>query len=358
VAEKDPNATEDATPKKLEKARNDGSVAKSQEFGKIWSLVAGFAALLILIRFIGKNLRVIFGNFLAKSPEIELTPESVYDLFLMVSAKLAIMLLPYMLTILIIVLVVQRIQVGPLWTTKVFEPKLGKLFNVMAGVKRLMFDVKTIGRLCKNVLSAVAIGFAPYLVLKSKFGLLPTLFYYKVESIAAFILETGALMVFYALVPMMIIAIADLIYARWDYNENLKMTKDEVKDERKQAEGDPQVKNEQRKKMLDSMAQRMFENIPKADVVITNPTHLAIALAYDPMKAPAPMVLAKGAGKVAERIKEVAREHRIPIRENKPLAQALYKVVEVGQMIPEEMYQAVAQILAQLYQFKQSGPNR
>lgn len=357
MAERDPNRTEKATPKKRDKAREDGSVAKSQEFGKVWSLFAGFFALLVLLGFISRHLQTLFGLFLANSPKLELNPESVYDLLIMVSSKLAIMLIPYMMTILIVVLVVQRIQVGPLWTTKVFKPKLDKLFNVMNGIKRLMFDVKTIGRLGKNILSAVAIGFAPYIVLKSKFSVLPTLFYYNVQSIAAFILKTGALMVFYALIPMMLIAIADLIYARWDYEENLKMTKDEVKDERKQAEGDPQIKNQQRQKMMNVMAQRMFENIPKADVVITNPTHLAIALAYDPMKAPAPIVLAKGAGHLAERIKEVARENRVPIRENKPLAQALYKVVEVGQMIPEEMYQAVAQILAQLFKFKRSGPN-
>jgi flagellar biosynthetic protein FlhB len=262
------------------------------------------------------------------------------------------MLIPYMLVIFIVVLVVQRIQVGPLWTTKVFVPKFSQFLNVIGGLQKLVMDPKTVVRLLKSLLSAAAIGVAPYIVLKSKFSLMPTLFYYNVDSIAAFILETGALMVFYALVPMLIIAVADLIYQRWDYEENLKMTKDEVKDERKQAEGDPQVKSEQRGKMMDMMSLRMMQQVPEADVVITNPTHLAIALAYDALKAPAPIVLAKGAGPVAEKIKEVARENNVPIRENKPLAQALYKAVEIGQMIPEEMYQAVAQILAQLYKFK------
>jgi flagellar biosynthetic protein FlhB len=246
--------------------------------------------------------------------------------------------------------------VGPLWTTKVFEPKLSQFVNIVGGLKKLIFDVKTIVRLLKSLLSAAAIGLAPYIVLKSKFSLLPSLFYQNVESIAAFILQTGALMVFYALIPMLIISVADLIYTRWDYEENLKMTKDEVKDERKQMEGDPQIKGQQREKMMESMAQRMLQQVPQADVVITNPTHLAIALAYDALKAPAPLVLAKGAGHMAEKIKEVARENNVPIRENKPLAQALYKAVEVGDIIPEEMYQAVAQILAQLFKHKKSGP--
>jgi flagellar biosynthetic protein FlhB len=165
-------------------------------------------------------------------------------------------------------------------------------------------------------------------------------------------LEMGMKMVKYAMLPMLVIAIADLWYTRWDYEENLKMTKDEVKDERKQAEGDPAVKAQQRQKMMEVMAQRMLENVPKADVVVTNPTHYAVALRYDAVEAPAPVVLAKGVDHLAERIKEVAREHRVPIRENVPLARALYRQVEVGDMIPEELYQAVASLLASLMKFK------
>jgi flagellar biosynthetic protein FlhB len=159
-------------------------------------------------------------------------------------------------------------------------------------------------------------------------------------------------MVTYALIPIVIIAIIDLIYTRWNYNEQLKMTKDEVKDERKQAEGDPKIKAMQQRKMMEFMAKRMMEQVPKADVVITNPTHLAVALSYNPLEAPAPMVLAKGADHLARRIREVAEENHIPIREDKPLAQALYKQVEIGETIPEELYQAVATILAKLDKFK------
>jgi len=159
-------------------------------------------------------------------------------------------------------------------------------------------------------------------------------------------------MVIYALVPMLVLAIADVVYTRWEYEENLKMTKDEVKDERKQAEGDPKIKQQQKMKMLRVMAQRMLTKVPKADVVITNPTHVAVALTYNVKEAPAPVVVAKGLDYLAEKIKEIAREHNVPIREDKPLAQALYKSVEVGQTIPEELYQAVASILAHLHKFK------
>ena len=136
------------------------------------------------------------------------------------------------------------------------------------------------------------------------------------------------------------------------------MSKDEIKDEVKQALGDPVIKNKQKQKMMEVMQRRMLQDVPKADVVITNPTHFACALRYDPKETPAPMLLAKGADHLAEKIKEIARENRIPIRENKPLAQALYKQVEIGQVIPEDLYQAVASILAQLDKFKRPGRPR
>jgi flagellar biosynthetic protein FlhB len=141
-------------------------------------------------------------------------------------------------------------------------------------------------------------------------------------------------------------------FTRWNYAENLKMTKDEVKDERRQAEGDPRIKAKQRQKMMEVMRQRMLADVPKADVIITNPTHIACALRYDPTVSPAPTLVAKGLDHLAEKIKEIAREHNIPIRENKPLARALYKSVEVGDTIPMELYQAVATILAQLDKFR------
>jgi flagellar biosynthetic protein FlhB len=232
------------------------------------------------------------------------------------------------------------------------KPKFSKLFNILAGVKKLMISPDAFIKLAKSLLQAMAVGIAPYIVLRQEINNLTPLFHANTEGIITFLLTTGYKMVCYALIPMIIIAVIDLWYERWNYEEKLKMTKDEVKDEAKQAEGDPKVKQKQRQKMMEMMTSRMFQDIPKADVVITNPTHYAIALQYDVMVAPAPLVLAKGTNKVAERIKEVARENDIPIEENKPLAQALYKQVEIGETIPEELFQAVAAILAKLEKFK------
>jgi flagellar biosynthetic protein FlhB len=164
-------------------------------------------------------------------------------------------------------------------------------------------------------------------------------------------------MTLYALVPMLILAVIDFKYTRWDYIENLKMTKNEVKDELKQAEGDPKIKAAIKQKMMQMSQRRMMKDIPKADVIITNPTHYAVALRYNQMEAPAPVVVAKGVDRVAEKIKEIARENRVPIRENKPLARALYSQVEIGEMIPEDLYKATAAILAQVWKIKGKKPN-
>ncbi len=171
-------------------------------------------------------------------------------------------------------------------------------------------------------------------------------------GITSYMLLVAYKMVCYALVPMIVIALADLWYVRWRYHDNLMMTKEEVKDEHRQAEGDPLVKQKQTAKMYEVIGRRLKSTVPKADVVITNPTHYAIALRYDIKEAPAPMVIAKGADAMARRIREIAIENDVPIHENPPLARALYKQVEIGEIIPEELYQAVAAILAKLAKFK------
>ena len=350
MAQTDPSRTERATGKRRNKARNKGNVPKSQEMPKATVLLGGLVGLTVYVHVIGSQMADLYTWFLGHSAEIGVGPEAVYALFVMIAKSLAVMLLPLMLFLGLVSYVTMRLQVGPLWSTQIlFQFNLAKHFNIMAGIKRLFISPKTLIRMGRSLLQAIVIGIAPYIVIKKEFANLLPLFYQNAHGLAGYLLVTGAKLVTYALVPMILIAVADLIYTRWDYEEQLKMTKDEVKDERKQAEGDPVVKTKQRQEMFKIMALRMMEKVPKADVIITNPTHLAVALRYDATEAPAPVVLAKGRDYLAEKIKEIAREHHIPIRENKPLAQALYKSVEVGEMIPEELYQAVAAILAQLY---------
>lgn len=349
---KDPSKTEDATPKRRNKAREEGNVPKGQEIGKSITVLAGLIILWFWVKYLGKEMLSIYNWFFSEAVNIQLNSESVQSLFTMVAYHIAIMVIPVMFFVGLSAFLCMRLQVGHLWTMKSMQPKFGKLFNVAAGIQKLLLNPKMFINIGKNILQATVIAIAPYIVIKQEMHKLLPLYYQNVESVVAYILTIGAKMVLYALMPMLAIGVADLIYSRWDYFENLKMSKDEVKDERKQAEGDPEIKNEQKKKMMKKMMERMMSDVPKADVIITNPIHLAVAIQYHVMVAPAPLVLAKGAGRTAERIKEIARENNIPIKENKPLARALYKSVEVGEMIPEELYKAVASILAQLNKFR------
>ncbi|WP_462325343.1 flagellar biosynthesis protein FlhB [Desulfoplanes sp.] len=347
MPQSDPSKTEKATPKRRDKAREEGNVPKSQELSKAVLLMGGVLALFLTIGFYYRQMRILMHWFFGPGMDTRFTPENIYELLFYVSKALAYMLVPTLLFLAFIAYLVMRLQVGRLWSSKVLKPKL-KL-NIFTGIKKIFFDIQTVVRLIKSVLMAAAVAIAPYIVLKAEFFKLAPVFYKSPEGIAIHMLSVGAKMAIYALIPMTIIGIGDLIYTRWDYEENLKMSKDEVKDEQKQSEGDPKVKNQQKQKMLAVSQQRMIQKVPDADVVITNPTHLALAIKYNPTEAPAPLILAKGADHVAMRIREIAHENNIPIRENKPLARALYKSVEVGDMIPEEMFQAVAGILAQVF---------
>lgn len=351
----DPSRTENATPKRRNKAREEGSVPKSQELPKPILLLVAVIAIRLSIGTIHDESDSLMYWFFQEGFRYELTQNSVYALFQRCLFSMAIMLLPTLLIVSAASYIVIRLQVGKLWSPKVFKPKFDNL-NFIANLKRLLLSKQTFIRLLKSAFMAAAVAIGPYLVLKRAFYEVIPLFYQTPENIVAYILTAGQTMFHYAIVPMLLLGIGDLIYTRWDYKENLKMTKAEVKDERKQAEGDPVVKSKQRQKMIAVMRRRMMKDVPRADVVITNPTHLAIAIRYNAQEAAAPLVLAKGAGVIAERIKEIARANNVPIRENKPLARALYKAVEVGDSIPEEFYQAVAAILAQIFKTRTRRP--
>ncbi len=345
---KDPSKTEAATPKRIRKARNEGNVAKSQEVSKTVSVMAGLAALMMWLGYIAKDLAALFRHFMTVSPTFELNEANLMSMGLWLMAETAKMVLPVLFIIAFCVFVSLRLQVGKLWTTKVFEFKLNR-FNLFNGIKRMFLSPQTFIRLGKSLLQALCIGFAPWLVIKAEMPKLASLYYMDAAGVALYILNVGAKMTMYALFPMICISVFDWWYTRWDYAENLKMSKDEIKDERKQQEGDEKIKGEIRKKMMRMSARRMMQEVPKADVVITNPTHIAVALRYNAMEAPAPVVVAMGADNLALKIREIARENGVPIRENKPLARALYKQTEIGDMIPAELFQAVAIILAQIW---------
>jgi flagellar biosynthetic protein FlhB len=356
MPQKDPSRTEKPTPKRINKARGEGNVQKSQEVGTTMGILVGSILMYGWISYLSRDLMELFRYFLGTGIVAfgDPTPSKVNSLMLSLAFSLTKMVLPVLLGIAFFAFIVQRMQVGKLWTLKPLKPNLKKM-NPVSGLKRMFLSLDTFIRLGKSLLKVIIIGVAPALVIKNELSNFVTLYYADATGLSVYILQMGFKMVIYALVPMIIIAVADFFYTRWDYIEKLKMTKSEVKDEMKQMDGDPQIKSKQRQKMMQMSMRRMMKEVPKADVVITNPTHIAVALKYSAMEAPAPIVVAKGADKIAEKIKDIAREHKIPIRENKPLARALFAKAEIGEMIPEDLYQAVATILAQLW--KQKGIN-
>lgn len=356
MAEREPGRTEQATGKRRSDARKKGSVPKSAELGKLVVLMAGMLATKYTIGIYDRELSDIFRWYLSDGMKLQITFTTVNSLLLDLSWRMAKMLLPTLIILSVCAYTVMRLQVGKVWVNHLDNFEWGKMFNPIAGIKKLLIDPKTLIRLARQCASAAAIGVAPYLVLKNEFGNFMPLFYANAHGLATYILSNALTMLWYTMVPMVLIAAADVWWTWYDYEENLKMTKSEVKDERRNAEGDPEIKQKQRQKMMQVMGRRMLQNVPKADVVITNPTHIAVALQYNPLLAPAPIVVAMGADHMAQKIKEIARENGVPIRENKPLARALYKDADIGQMIPEALFQAVATMLAQLDKFRNRGP--
>jgi flagellar biosynthetic protein FlhB len=308
----------------------------------------------LAMRYLGeyyyKHFTEIFNWFFTEGITQTLDRQTVYRMFIWSIVKMALLVLPLMIMIAAVAYTVLRLQVCDLWIFKFRWERIN--FNIVKALKQLIVSPDTLVRLGRSIGQAAVVAIAPYIVIQQELPNLVPLFHQNVLGITSYMLLVAYKMICYALVSMILIAIADLWYTRWRYDDNLMMTKEEVKDERRQAEGDPQIKQRQQRKMYEVMARRLRSTVPKADVVITNPTHYAVALRYDLTEAPAPMVLAKGVDRMALKIREIAMEHDVPIQENPPLAQALYKQVEIGEAIPEEMYQAVAAILAKLAKFK------
>jgi flagellar biosynthetic protein FlhB len=246
------------------------------------------------------------------------------------------------------------LQVGFLFTTKALAPKFERI-NPLKGFQR-MFSMQTLVQLIKSLLKVIVLGYIFYNDYRALLLTLPGYIATQPFMALRFILETAFTLALKMSLAMAVIAAADFLYQYMKFEKDLRMTKQEVKDEYKLTEGDPQIKGRIRQKQRQMSMMRMMSQVPQADVVITNPTHFAVALQYTEGQEGAPRVLAKGQDYMARRIKEVAREHRIQIIENKPLAQTLYRMCEVGQEIPETLYQAVAEVLVYVYRQRRARP--
>jgi flagellar biosynthetic protein FlhB len=348
--------TEPATAKKLSDARNEGKVAKSREVSSALGLIALFLCLKIFIGYVGNSLLSIFtyiyGNMadFVLDNEGALAPKTVASMLIELIVRGLAIVAPFFLIGFVVAFLSNYIQVKWVVTTKPMAPKLSKM-NPISGFKRI-FSKNSLFELFKSILKIGLIVYIAYTSLKNEATDIYVLYDLSLKQALNLV---GTLIINVGLkisIVYIIVAVLDYAYQKYTFNEDMKMTKQEVKDEYKNTEGDPQVKGQQKRRMQEASRRRMMQDVPKADVVITNPTHLAVALRYNAEESPAPVVLAKGEDYLAQKIKEVARENQIEIVENKPLARMLYHNVGIGEQIPPELYQAVAEVLAAVYRAK------
>jgi flagellar biosynthetic protein FlhB len=292
-------------------------------------------------------------NLAPPSLTMELTESNLGHMLLQHLIFFLRIFLPIGLSAIVIAVGINYLQVGPLFTTEPLRPKFSKL-NPINGFKRV-FSTQGLVDLVKSCLKLVIVLYFAYSTIKSRIFLL-------VDTTKLGVLQTGVIVwtiVFQVALKvctfLLILAILDYVYQRWQLRKNLRMTKKEVRDEYKQIEGNPLIKKKIRQRQREIAQRRMMQEVPKADVVITNPTHLAIALKYEPGRMAAPSVIAKGEGYIAQKIREIAQANGVVLVENKPLAQAIYKTVDIGEVIPEKLYQAVAEVLAFVYRLKQKN---
>lgn len=348
--------TEEPTAKKLNDARKDGKVAKSKELNSAFDLILLFLLLKIFMSYLYNGFLEVFQYTYTKMPDFvkssakEINGNSTGAFLHMVLLKILQLVMPFFIAGVILAVIVTILQVGWKVTAKPMEPKLDK-FNPINGFKRF-FSKDALFELLKSLVKIIVVCYVAYTSIRKNADDLFIL--YDIPLVQAImlcgkvILDAG----FRISIVYLIIGIADLIYQKHKFHEDMKMTKQEVKDEYKNTEGSPEVKSKQRQKMQEASRRRMMQDVPKADVIITNPTHISVALQYDSNQAKAPIVLAKGEDYLALKIREVAKENHVEIVENKPLARMLYANVDIGQEIPPELYQAVAEVLAMVYNLK------
>ncbi len=342
--------TEQATGKRRAEARKKGQVARSREISSVAVLLVALSVIYVLSTYLFQRLSWVMVQSLQKIGTFSLSPENILGFGGEIVWALVQILAPILLAVFVMGILSNYVQIGTLFTLEVIQPKLSRM-DPIQGFRRLL-SKQSFAEVLKALFKFLIIAWVAYATVQNELAEILTLPDQEAGAILRFIGSVSARIFFKTVLVMAALAVLDYLFQRWSYEKSLRMTKREVQEEFKQTEGDPLVKSRIRSIQREMARRRMMAEVPKADVVITNPTHLAVALGYDKEEMAAPKVLAKGAGIIAEKIKEVARAHQIPLVENKPLAQALYKIVDLGQVIPSTLYQVVADILAHVYRMK------
>jgi flagellar biosynthetic protein FlhB len=342
--------TEKATGKRRAEARKKGQVARSREIPSVAVLLVALSVIYVLSSYLLQRLSWVMVQSFQKIGTFSLTPDNILAFRGEVVWTLFQILTPILLAVLAMGVLSNYVQVGTLFTLEVIQPKLSRV-DPIQGFRRLL-SKQSLVEMVKAIFKILIIGWVAYSTVQKELPEILTLFDQEIGGVFRYIGSVSARIFFKTVLVMVALAVLDYLFQRWSHEKSLRMTKREVQEEFKQTEGDPLVKSRIRSIQREMARRRMMAEVPKADVVITNPTHLAVALGYEKEEMAAPKVLAKGAGVIAEKIKEIARTHQIPLVENKPLAQILYKTMELGQVIPSTLYQMVADILAHVYRMK------
>ncbi len=343
--------TEEPTQKRREEAREEGQVANSQDLNSAFTLLISFLVLFFILSNMIREFMDLKARNFSVDIHMDFTIANIHTLFIEIGIISLRMLAPLMIAVAVIGVLVGVFQVGFLLTPKVIVPEISKL-NPIEGAKNI-FSKKTIVEFLKSLSKIGIIVYISYITIRDSFIDLGLLINMELGHAVELISGIAMNLVIRITLIIVLLGILDLFYQRWQHNEDLKMSKQEVKEERKQMEGDPQIKSQRKQKQREMAMSRMMQEVPDASVVITNPTHLAIALKFEMDSMEVPLVIAKGKDEVAQRIKEVARENEIAVIEDKPLARTLYKATDIGEEIPADLYQAVAEILAYVYQLEE-----
>lgn len=343
--------TEKATPKKRQDARKKGQVLKSQDVTAAFLLLITFAFLFIAAPFMFSGLIDFLNQAFGRNLLIDtMTVDTVMEMYFESLKEMAMLVLPIMVVAMVAGIGANYFQFGLLFTTETLKLDLKKM-DPIKGIKKII-STRAIINLIKSLLKVAFIGTVTTTIIWMNLENVLSLAFKSPWEILGTVAYLTGIMGLAAALMLILIAILDYFYEKYEYEKQLKMSKQDIKDEYKNSEGDPLIKSKIKQRQREMAMRRMMQEIPSADVVITNPTHYAIALKYDENSMDAPRVIAKGTDFVAQKIKMIAKEHDVIMVENRPLARAMYDQVEIGDAVPEEFFKAVAEILAYVYRIK------
>jgi flagellar biosynthetic protein FlhB len=354
-AAEDEGRTEEPTEHKKRKAREEGQVAKSQELVGIIVFLLTFWTVALMAKMIFKGLADIMNFYISNLLNISLSRDNLVHLYTQILYMIAKIVLPVMGVGLGAAIGANVLQSGFLFTTKKITFNFGKLFsNIGPNLKKMFISVDTLFNTLKSLLKVAGVFAIAFIIVNARLGEIINMPNTSITQALSLIANLIFQFVSFSGVLLLVLALGDYMFQRWQFTQSLKMSKQELKEEYKEMEGNPEIKAKIRELERRLLSRKMINEVPKADVVITNPTHIAVAIKYDPNFMNAPSVVAKGEGTFAQRIKEVAKENNVYVIENKPLAREIYYKVDVGQEIPADLFFAVAKVLSLVYQMKSS----